>query len=276
MLLAFHTDVQDSSAAPGEPGGPGTELPATLHFLGSAYGTLGRYSTDTRSRTASAYVTLSEAWQDYYTAGYSRLWLERDDAGGRYYTQHLAVARASVFLPPRITLALHYAYLDEGEIQRFSQRTVFHWMGGAASYWFSPFLVAGTSSTLSLSGGTIASGIVRAFCSFEVAAGIWSTTTAVVSDVTWTPPLFSVHQTISVPLGANHRAVVSAGLGRRAFYFDDETLVMYNQRVVQTGFVQVRVTVNVVGGFSFIPAFEYNAHGEYSALYGSVGVRAVF
>lgn len=252
-----------------------TGVASPIHIVASAYGVVGRYSTDTRSRSVSGYVTLSNAWLDYYTIGYNTLWLERD-ADGTYYTQHLGVARASVFLPPRVTLALHYAYLNEGEIQSFSQRTIFHWMGSGISYWFSPLQVAGTSFTLSLSGGNFAGSIFRGYFSCEVVAGIWSTTTAVLSDASWTPSLFSVHQTISLPLGNENYIVASAGAGRRAFYLDDEALIVYNQRVVLTRCAQLKAIVNVGGGCYLVPSFDFNGHDEYSALYGSLGLRVVF
>ncbi|MBX2991688.1 MAG: hypothetical protein KF749_11040 [Bacteroidetes bacterium] len=274
FVVAASGGIRDSSTDAND--GGIIPLPSPLHVMVSTFGTLGSYSTGTKSRSLSGFATLSNAWVDYYTIGYGTLWLERDDAGGKYYTQHLVAARASKFLPPRITLAGHYAYLDEGEIQLFSERTNFHWMGGGASYWFSPFQVAGSSFTLSLSGGEIATRIVRGYFSFEVTAGIWSTTTAIASNASWTPSLFWLHQTVSIPFGGRYHFVVSGGIGRRAFYLDDETLVLYNQRVVQTRLVQAKAVVNIVGGFYVIPSFEYNGHDEYSATYGSLGLRLVF
>lgn len=274
FLTATNLGVHDSAAHVNP--GVSSSHSSSLHVVLSTYGSIGNYSTDTKSRSLSGYATLSSAWVDYYTVGYNSLWLERDDAGGKYYTQHLVSARASKFFPPRITLTAHYAYLNEGEIQSFSDRAIFHWMGGGASYWFSPFQVAGSSFTLSVSGGEIATSIVRGYFSFNVAAGIWATTTAILSNASWTPSLFFVHQTISIPFGNSHFLVAAAGAGRRAFYFDDENLILYNQRVVQTKLVQVKAIVNIAGGFYLVPSFEYNGHAEYSATYGSLGLRVVF
>ncbi len=251
-------------------------LPSRWHVVASAYGVLGRYTTDTDSRTLSGYVTLSRNWRDYYTLGYATLWLARNDAGGKYYTQHFLVGRGSWFLTERLSAAAHYAYLNEGEIQFYSNPAEFHWAGAGVSYWLSPFQLVGTSFTLSLSAGKVASGSYRAMHSFDVGAGIWLTSSAILTDATWLPRLLSFRQAVSIPLGNDSYIVATGDMGRRGFYFDDEALIVYNQRSVQTGGFIIKGIVHIAGGFYLIPAFDYVVFDEYSVKYGSVGIRAVF
>lgn len=268
LYLLLHTpaSAQDVPASP----------PSQVHVIGSVYAALGRYSTETDSRSLSGYLTISNAWRDYYTLGYATLWLERSDAGGKYYSQHLVSAKGSWLVSDRIAIAAHYAYLDEGEIQFFSNPATFHWAGGGGSYWFSPFSLVGGSCTISISGGTLVAGMYRAAYAFDVAGGIWLTSTAIVSDAEWTPKLFSFRQSISVPLGNDSYLVAAGNIGRRGFYFDDEGLIVYNQRAVQTAGVALKGIIHTGAGFYILPAFEYNAFDGYNVMYGSLGVRGVF
>lgn len=271
-FLFMHTDSTEFDSSPAS-----ISLPSSLHILASAYGAIGGYSTQTDSRSISGYITLSNAWRDYYTVGYSNLWLESNAAGGKYYSQNLVTARASWLLPgERVALAAHYAYLNEGEIQFYSNPTVFHWAGGGATYWFSPFQFAMTSFSLSLSGGTLVAGAYRGTFSFNVADGIWSTSTVIVNDADFTARLCSFRQSVSVPLGNESFLVASGEIGRRGFYFDDEALVIYNQRSVQTGLFILKGTVQTFDRLYLIPSFEYNSFDGYNVKYGSLGIRIVF
>ncbi len=274
LIAIFATLSFYSARAQDEP--PAPAAPSPWHTIVSAYGAIGGYSTGTDSRSVSAYLTFTNAWLDYYTLGYATLWLERSDAGGKYYSQQLISARGSWFVSDRVSLAGHYAYLDEGEIQFYSNPAVFHWGGAGGSYWFSPFQVAGTSFTLSFSGGSLIAGMYRAAHSFDVANGIWLTSSAIVTDADWTPRLFSFRQSVSVPLGNDSYLIASGVIGRRGFYLDDEGLIVYNQRSVQTGSIALKGVVSVAEGFYLLPAFEYNLFDEYNVKYGSIGVRAVF
>jgi hypothetical protein len=252
-------------------------MPSSLHVLASAYGTLGGYSTQTDSRSVSSYVTLSNAWRDYYTAGYSNLWLESDSAGGKYYSQNLFTARASWLLSgDRVSLSAHYAYLNEGAIQNFSTSQIFHWAGAGATYWFSPFQSVSTSFSLSLSGGTLVAGAYRGSYAFDVANGIWSTSTLIVNDADFTARLCSFRQTVSVPLGNDSFIIGSGEIGRRGFYFDDDALLVYNQRSVLTGTFLLKGIVQTFDHVYLIPSFEYDLFDEYNVKYGSVGIRIVF
>lgn len=251
--------------------------PSALHVLASAYGAIGGYSTQTDSRSVSGYVTVSNAWRDYYTVGYANLWLERDDAGGKYYSQRLVSARASWLLPgDRISLAAHYAYLDEGAIQNFSTSQVLHWGGAGATYWFSPFQSASTSLSLSLADGELVAGVYRGIFSLNIVNGIWATSTAIITDAEFSPRLFSFRQSVSVPLGNDSFLVASGEAGRRGFYFDDEALIVYNQRSVQTGSFILKGIVQTFNSLYLIPSFEYDLFDEYNVKYGSLGIRIVF
>lgn len=261
--------AQDESIEP-------ATLPSSWHTVATVYGALGRYSTDTDARAASAYITVSNAWRDYYTLGYATLWLERGDSGGKYYSQHALSARGSWFVSDRISVASHYAYLDEGEIQFYSNPATFHWGGAGASYWFSPFQVVGTSFTLSLSKGSVLARIYRAVHSFDVANGIWLTSSVIVTDAAWTPQLFSFRQLVTLPLGNESYLVAAGDFGRRGFYFDDEGLVIYNHRLVQTAGATLKGIVRIIPTFFVIPAVEYSRFDEYNVFYGSFGIRAVF
>ncbi len=251
--------------------------PSPLHVIASAFGTAGSYSTQTDSRSFSGYVTFSNAWRDYYTIGYANLWLSSTAAGGKYYSQNLFTGRASWLLPgDRISIAVHYAFLSEGEIQSYSSAATFHWAGGGATYWFSPFQFTAASFSLALSDGGVVAGIYRGIFSLDVGAGIWLTSTVIVNDADFTPSLFSFRQSVSVPLGNDSYIIGSGETGRRGFSFDDEALVIYNQRAIQTAAVGLKAIVRIFDRIYIIPAFEYDALDGYNAKYGSVGIRAVF
>lgn len=277
-LLLAHTGQADDSTGSTTP----VEAPAVAslasywHGVASVYGVAGRYSTDTDSRTLSAYITLARNWRDYYTLGYTTLWLERDDTGGKYYTQHFLVGRGSWLLTERIAAAVHYAYLDEGEIRFYSNPAVFHWVGVGASYWFSPFRVAGASCTYSFSAGSIASATYRAVHSFDAGAGIWLTSGVIVTDTDRLPRLLSFRQTVSFSLGNDSYLVATGDIGRRGFFFDDEALIVYNQRAVQRGGFILKGIMHIVSGLYLIPAFDYVAFDDYSVKYASLGIRAIF
>jgi len=249
---------------------------SSLHAIAAMYGTTGGYSTGTDSRSVSGYVTLTNSWLDYYTLGYVLLWLQRGDAGGRYYTQQLMTVSASHAFTDRVSAAARYAYLKEGEIQYYSDQTEFHFFGAGASYWFSPFALAGFSTSLGLSRGRLTAGCHRGFFSCDVMGGIWVTSSATVTDAEWTPTLFSFRETISVPLGNDSYIVGTGEAGRRGFYFDDEALIMYNQRDIQTQSAILKGIVHVIDGLYLLPALEYDGFDSYSVKYGSFGIRVVF
>ncbi len=277
-LMLTHAYIGlDSSSSVGTPG-PDVRVPtfSPLHIVASAYGSLGSYSTDTRSRSASTYFTLSNSWQDYYTVGFATLWLERDDAGGKYYSQQLVSARASWLFDYRTNLSVHYGYLHEGEIASFSAPSTFHFVGGGVHYWFSPTAVAGTSATLSLSESKLQSSTFRASFSFQPVEGFWVTSTATVGEAQWAPRLFVFRQSLSVSLGGESSLQASADIGRRVFHFDDELLVAYNQREIQTGYFLLKGTVKLFPHFFVVPSFEYDAFDSYNSKYGSLGLRVVF
>jgi hypothetical protein len=253
-----------------------TAVTSSMHFMASAYGTMGTYSTDTRSRSASAYITLSDAWKDYYTLGFATLWLDRDDLGGKYYSQELVSGQASWSLGYRTKLFATYAYLHESEIASYSSPATFHFGGGGGSYWLSLTEQIGMSAIVSLSEGKSQSENLRGFFSFHIAEGIWATSTATYSKAKWTPSLFVFRQSVSVPLGNESYIVASADVGRHAFHFDDEFLLVYNQRVVQTGYYLLKGTIRVFNQFYIIPSFEYNGFDEFNVKYGSLGARMVF
>lgn len=279
MLVAFglHAPVsQDSLGNPSEYEQP-VGLLSPVHVIASTYGTIGTYSTETHSYSISGYATLTNAWRDYYTVGYIDLWLNRSDLGGKYFSQNLFTARGSWLLSgDRVSISTHYAYLDEGEIQSFSNPAVFHWMGAGGQYWFSPFQTIGTSLTLSLSEGTFVAGGYSSFFSFDVGSGIWSTTKLTVTDADFTARLFSLGQEISVPLGNDSYVVARGQFGRRGFFFDDEALIVYNQRAVQTKSFSVKGIIQTFSKLYLIPSLQYDAFDEYDIFYGSIGIRATW
>ena len=265
---SFHSTDSESN----EPLG----ITSPLHVLTSAYGTLGSYSTSTDTRSLSSYVTLTNSWRDYYTLGFSALWLQRSDAGGKYYSQQVATARALAFVTDQISLSGHYAYLNEGEIANYSGAAVFHWLGGGANYWFSYWSYVGTSISISLSKGNLAASAFRGWYSLDLGGGIWATSMAVVTGAEWAPYLFTFRQVVSVPLGNESYIIGWADIGRRGFYFDDESLVAYNQREIQTGAYAVKGIVKIVKNVYAIPSFELGSFDDYTVKYGSLGIRVIF
>ncbi len=79
-----------------------------------------------------------------------------------------------------------------------------------------------------------------------------------------------------MPLGGESFVEVSADIGRRVFYFDDELLLVYNQREIQTGSVLLKGTVKLFPHFFVVPSLEYDVFDSYNVKYGSLGVRVVF
>jgi len=277
-LLLANRCVVDDSVSVDQVYAPENQaaVASTMHLIGSAYGTMGTYSTDTRSRSASAYLTLSDEWRDYYTLGLSTLWLERDDLGGKYYSQELVSGQAAWSIGYRTKLSATYAYLHEGEIASYSSPATFHFAGGGGSYWLSLTEQVGASAVVSLSGGKVQSANLRGFVLFHIAEGIWATSMATYSKAKWTPSLFVFRQSVSVPLGGDSYIAASADFGRHAFYLDDDLLLVYNQRAVQTGYYLLKGTIRIFDQFYVIPSFEYNGFDEYNVKYGSLGARMVF
>ncbi len=277
-LVLAHAVVGTDSAATSDVFESEMSVPkiSLLHVVASAYGSLGGYSTDTRSQSASAYFTLDNAWQDYYTLGFASHWLDRDDAGGNYYKQQLFSARASWLFDYRVNLSVHYGYLNEGTIEGLSASTHFHFVGGGANYWFSPTSVAGASFTLSLSEGKLQSNSFGVSFAFNLTDGIWATSTATSGKAEWSPRLFVVRQSLSVPLGGENFIQATADVGRRVFHFDDQLLVVYNQREIQTGHYLLKGIVKLTSQLFIVPSLEYNAFDDYNVKYGSLGVRVVF
>jgi hypothetical protein len=244
-----------------------------LHVVASTYGSLGWYSTGTQSQSASAYVTMNKAWQDFYTLGFSSLWLNSDDAGGNYYQQQLLSARASWLFAYRVNLSVHYGFLNEGEIQGYSSASRVHFFGGGAHYWFSPIAVAGGSFTLSLSEGTVQSNSTSGSIAFYLGGGVWSTTMMTTGKATWSQRLFVARQTVSVSFEGENVIEATADVGRRVFHFDDQLLVAYNQRDIQTGHYLLKGVVQLTSQLFVVPSFEYNTFDDYNVRYASVGLR---
>lgn len=249
---------------------------SSTHFLTSAYVTGGSYSTKTRSRSVGFYATQTEAWLDYYTVGYERLWLERDDAGGRYYTQELVTARASWWLGQGFGAAVHYAYLHEGEITDYSPPATFHLFGGGANYWPSGSITVGSSFTLVYDNSALQATILRAGVAVHIGSGIWSTTSTLTTKTQWTPRLLTIRQALHVPLGGESSLLARADVGRRVFYFDDDLLLLNNQRTVQTGDYQIKATVRLFDRYFLVPAISYTVSEEYDVTYGSLGLKIVW
>ncbi len=275
-LLLANSAAFDSSSTGVSP--PETDLvtPPSLHVVASAYGSVGSYTTDTRSKSASAYITLSNEWRDYYTVGFASLWLERDDMGGKYYSQQLLAGRGSWLLDPQTNLFGVYAYLHESEIVSYSSSASFHLLGGGGSYWFSLTEVAGGAIVASTSQGKLQSGAARGFFSFHLTEGVWLTSAATYTKAQWTPSMFVFRQSVSVPLGGENHLVASADIGRRAFFFDDDLLIVYNQRSVQTGSYVLKGTIRVFDHFYVIPLLQYDTFDDYQVKYGSLGLRVVY
>ncbi|MBI5471251.1 MAG: hypothetical protein HY961_02795 [Ignavibacteriae bacterium] len=274
LLMTHGFSPEDSAIGSVQP--TVAEVTSPLHVMASGFGTLGSYSTGTDLRSASGYVSLSNSWRDYYTVGYANLWLERSDAGGKYYSQNFVSGRVTKFVSQRVSLTGLYGFLDEGEIEFYSGAAVFHWIGAGANYWFSYTHVAGASAAVSLSKGNLAASALRGYFSFDVLNGIWTTSTIVVTGAEWSPTFLTFHQTLSVPLGNENYIVATADFGRRGFYLDDESLVVYNQRAIQTGSYAAKATIKLTSGIFLIPSFEYDTFDDFNAKYGSIGVRAVF
>jgi hypothetical protein len=267
---------RDSSVGANPLPEPKTIFFPRLHFVASTYGSIGQFTTDTKSRSISGYFTISNSWRDYYTAGFASLWLERDDAGGKYYAQQLASLRASWFFGYRLNVAVHYAYLNEGEIAFYSNPAIFHFLGAGGDYWFSPAQVIGTSFTVSLSERKLRSQAYRGYYSFNIGHDIWLNSKVVVTKTEWTPTLLSIKELLSFRLGGDNHLTASAEIGRRAFYFDDDNLIVYNQRVVQTGTYTIKGTIRLTDFLYVIPALEYGVHDEYKTTHGSLGLKAIF
>lgn len=248
---------------------------ASVHILASAFVSLGLYSTSTRSKAASAFVTLSDSWLDYYTIGFQLLRLERDDKGGSYFSQQLVPMSASRYLGGGTGVAVHYAFLREGEITDFSAASSFHFFGAGASHWFSAGLVAGSSFTLSLSAGRISSSAIRGGLSFHVGGGLWTTSSVITTKAEWGERLLSFRQGISVPLGNASSARASVVIGRRIFYFDDELLIIYNQREAHKIILGLGGSIRLSEAWFLFPSFEYNVFDGYRVFYGTVGIRAI-
>jgi hypothetical protein len=276
LVLSASSAAGDSArATDGLDAASTVEIPSPLHFLASAYGTLGGYSTSTDSRSYSGYVTLTNAWRDYYTLGFSSLSLKSSGAG-KFYSQDVVTARASLFVSDRVALVGHYGYLFEGEISSYSSSAVFHWIGGGANYWFSYFSLAGISSSAAITGGKVVSSAFRGWYSFDVLNGIWASSLVVVTASDWSPRLFSFRQVVTVPVGNESSIIGWADVGRRGFYFDDESLIMYNQRSILRGSFVVKAIVRIVGGVYAIPLLQYDTLDDYDVKYASLGIRVVF
>jgi hypothetical protein len=195
---------------------------------------------------------------------------------GKYYSQQLLAGRGSWQLNPRANLFGVYAYLHESEIVSYSSSASFHFLGGGGSYWFSLTEVTGGAIVASISQGKLQSGAGRGFFSFHFTEGVWLTSAATYTKAQWTPSMFVFRQSVSVPLGGENYLVASADIGRRAFFFDDELLIVYNQRNVQTGYYLLKGTFQLLDHLYVIPSFEYNLFDDYEVKYGSVGLRFVY
>jgi hypothetical protein len=247
----------------------------SVNVIATVLFSLGSYSTATSSHNRSAYLTLNESWRSYYTLGFHSLELRREDQGGAYYFQQFFTARVSHLLTNALNAGVHYAYLHENAFTVFPSSS-FHIFGMRGTYWLSHSDALGASLTMSISGSNVQTKIAQIAYTTRIVDGLWGTSVLSLSDAVWTSRLLAFRQNISIPFEDGIFLWASGGIGRRVFYFDDELLILYNQREVQTGNISFGASVKIFDQFYILPTLERDIFTDYSVTYGSVGLRAVF
>ena len=266
-----------------------------LYIHGSSYYSVGTYSTSTISKSLNTYLTVEQPKKWFSTLSYQELTFSRDDMGDNYFNQYILLGKAGLWLNNRINLSGFFAYnFQSGMAYYFngfkynSQDFIFTVYGGNANYWFNRSTAVG----FSYSGGirktsdwsftnpyTLNETSERAFDNYSlhfycnVYKSIWSQTTGTVTYAKWAGQYFMFRENISTNLTDYLRVNVSVGIGRRAFYFDDELLVMYNPPDVQKACYVVGASIGITKNIFVFPSFEYDAFDDYLIRYGTIGFR---
>ncbi len=264
---------------------------STIRFHSSAFYSYGNYSTMTVSKSANVFVTLEHQKKNYFTAGYHWLSFSRDDVGQDYFTEYAFIGKATSWFSNRVSASVFYAYNHQSEIQNYTEPFLFHTFGVNGNYWLSGSAFAGFtySGAIQIQESNVrgngnqstkqsdyAVNNYSGHFSFNLGSGIWLTTSAIASDSKWAGKYFFLRENISVSLGKYTRVNVSAGFGRRTFYFDEELLLLYNQPEVQTGGFMLGGTIGITKSFNIAPSFEYDVLDSYNITYGSLGFRYTF
>jgi hypothetical protein len=264
---------------------------SNLRLHASAFTSYGSYSTLTTSKSANLFFTLEHEKKNYYTVGYHWLSFSGDTIGKDYFTEFAFFGKGSRWLGGRVNASIFYAYNHQGEISNWTNPFIFHAFGVSVGYWLnadaaagftysgafqiqeSKFSVFGNQSTKQTD---YAVNNYSGHFSYNLGKGIWLATSAIATDSKWAGSLFFTRQNVSVSLGKYTRMNVSAGFGRRTFYFDEDLLLLYNQPEVQTGGYMLGGTIGITKNFNIAPSFEYDTFDSYNITYGSIGFRYSF
>ncbi|TAK67644.1 MAG: hypothetical protein EPO24_00280 [Bacteroidetes bacterium] len=256
---------------------------------GSAFYSLGSYTTNTISRNTSAFITLEHNKRSFYSAGYQTISFSRDDLGQNYFLEYTLFGKGLWWLGDRLNASLYYAYDHQNEIPYYFPQFTFNVFGVSAQYWFNQSTALGasyagalqTSETelFSFFGNSSAREtdyavhIASAHIVHSIGSGIWLSTSAIVTDAKWAGTFFYARENIHVRLGKYTSLKASAGLGRRAFYLDEELLLLFDQPEVQTGGFSLGSVIGITENIGILPAIEYDLFDDYNITYGSLGVR---
>ncbi|MBI3193811.1 MAG: hypothetical protein HYZ34_04980 [Ignavibacteriae bacterium] len=268
-----------------------SQLDVRIHT--SAFYSYGLYSTMTVSKSVNTFLTLEHQRRNFYTVGYHWLSFSRDDIGKDYFTEYSFLGKGTSWFGSRINASVFYAYNHQSAID--SNSFTYHAFGANGNYWFSGSAIVGFTysgaiqiiETDTLKGNgyrrnqstTTSDYAVNNYSghlSYNLGSGIWVTTSAIVSDSRLTGQFLFVRQNASVSLGKYTRVNVSAGFGRRTFYFDEDLLLLYNQPEVQTGGYMLGGTIGISKHFNIAPSFEYDTFDSYTITYSSLGFRYSF
>ncbi len=266
-----------------------TQSPLYLH--GSSYYSVGNYSTSTVSKSLNTYISLEKPKQWFLTGSYLELTFSRDDMGDNYFNQYILLGKAGVWIDNRTNASAFYAYNFQSGIKYYTEDFIFKIYGGNANYWFNKSTAVGISyvggtmttrefdvSSLSMNKKTTEHSLDNTSIHFyyNIYKSLWSHSTGTLTYAKWAGQFFMFRENLSFNVTDYLRVNASAGIGRRAFYFDEDLLVMYNQPDVQTASYVVGASIGVTKKIHIIPSFQYDEFDDYIVRYGTVGVRVTF
>jgi hypothetical protein len=242
----------------------------------SVYYTGGSYSNGTTSTSYSAYASASLDAFDYIVGGYDNLSIE--SSTGIYGQRMFVVGGLKNFYP--FYLKLHYAgiagtFREFGT--RFTSKDGIDILNAGLQYNVDLFFLGLTYTYANVSGNN------DLRCHEAGLTGDWLihpsfslSVNPLYTAVTDGRALVSVSAGISYSPWKPIMLHAFGTIGKRAYYFNPENLIVFNQDETQTRLWGVRGELSVVGDFAIVGCYQSSGFVGYTINYLTIGARARF
>ena len=257
-----------------------------MQFSASSFATYGKYSDDRDSKAVGVYATLFNGVQSSYSLGVNVLQLYSKGQGGKFFTQKFVPSRGSWWLGGKWSFSAHGAFLNE-ETYKFAYELSgvqydtsyaanrFYFFGGGVMYHLAPSQLITLTATGSLHEKQIFSSAASLKYTTEIIRGLTSISAAEFSKTASARLLYAGKEQLVYALQP-FLFNIKVMAGKRVFYFDESSFVLFNQREQQTLSIGGGASYHFSSALSFTGTYEYEKFPPYTISYYAAGIKYFF